>query len=104
KLPEATVRDLVARAPLSASGALEAKLVDELAYRDQVGDQFRDATGARPPRLTLGRYLDRAGRPNDEGARIALIYGTGSVHRGRSSWGTLSNEPSMGADTITSSF
>jgi len=104
ELPEATVRDLVARAPLSASTALEAKLVDELAYRDQVWDQFRDAGSDLPPRLTLERYLGRAGRPNDEGTRIALIYGTGSVHRGRSSWGMLSNEPSMGADTVAAAF
>lgn len=104
ELPEDTVRALVARAPLSATAALDAKLVDELAYRDQVWDQFRESDGTLPPRLSFASYLSRAGRPNDEGEVVALIYGTGSVHRGRSSWGTLSNEPTMGADTLTAAF
>jgi protease-4 len=104
ELPDATVRDLVGQAPLTASAALDAKLVDELAYRDQVWEQFRGADGKLPPRLSLGNYLARAGRPNDDGETIALIYGTGSVHRGRSSWGALSNEPTMGADTVAAAF
>ena len=104
ELPEETVRTLVARAPLSATDALDAKLVDELAYRDQVWDQFRERDGTLPPRLSFGTYLARAGRPNDEGETVALIYGTGSVHRGRSSWGMFSNEPSMGSDSLTAAF
>ncbi|HWP67560.1 MAG TPA: signal peptide peptidase SppA [Candidatus Limnocylindria bacterium] len=104
ELPEARVRELVNRGPLSASMALDAELVDELAYRDQVWEQFRGADGELPPRLSLASYLDRAGRPNDEGDTVALIYGTGSVHRGRSSWGTFSNEPTMGSETVTAAF
>jgi len=104
ELSDETVRDLVDRAPLSASVALDVKLVDELAYRDQVWEQFRAADGDLPPRLSVGTYLARAGHPNDDGETIALIYGTGSVHRGPSSWGTLSNEPTMGADTVTAAF
>lgn len=104
ELPEETVRGLVAQAPLTARQALEAKLVDELAYRDQVWEQFRGADGALPPRLSPASYLARAGGPYDEGERVALIYGTGAVHRGRSGWGTLSNEPTMGADTVTAAF
>jgi protease-4 len=103
-LPKDTVRALVDRAPLSASAALDAKLVDELAYRDQVWDQFRGSDGTLPPRLSFGSYLARAGRPNDDGETVALIYGTGAVHRGHSSWGMLSNEPSMGADTLAAAF
>jgi len=94
------VRTLVARGPLSASDALAAGLVDQLAYRDEVWDRLRGEDGDLPPRLGLGRYLARAGRPNDEGAKVALVYGVGSVHRGRSGWGLLSSEPTMGAETV----
>jgi protease-4 len=103
-LPEQAGRPLADQAPLSAKAALDAKLVDELAYRDQVWEQFRGADGDLPPRLPVGPYLARAGHPDDEGETVALIYGTGSVHRGASSWGMLSNEPTMGADTVTAAF
>jgi protease-4 len=104
ELPEDAVRALVVKAPLTAADALDAKLVDELAYRDQVWEQFRGADGELPPRLSLGSYLARAGGPYDDGETVALIYGVGSVHRGRSSWGALSTEPTMGADTVTAAF
>jgi protease-4 len=102
-LPEATVRALVTKAPLTSADALQAKLVDELAYRDQVWEQFRGADGELPSRLSLGQYLARAA-PAEDGETVALIYGVGSVHRGRSGWGTLSGEPTMGADTVTAAF
>jgi protease-4 len=104
-LTEDAVRALVAKAPLSADAARAAKLVDTVAYRDEVWDAFRNADGTLPPRLGLGGYLARAGRAaDDEGDVVALVYGVGSVHRGRSSWGTLSNEPTMGSDTVAAAF
>jgi len=103
-LSEDAVRALVAKAPLSADEALAAKLVDEVAYRDQVWDGLRGADGKLPPRLGIGSYLARAGRSDDEGDVVALVYGVGSVHRGRSSWGMLSNEPTMGSDTVAAAF
>jgi protease-4 len=104
-LSEDAVRALVAKAPLSSDEARAAKLVDKVAYRDEVWDALRKPDGKLPPRLGIGSYLARAGRAaDDEGDVVALIYGVGSVHRGRSSWGMLSNEPTMGADTVAAAF
>ena len=103
-LEPATVQGLIDRAPLQAAAAHEARLVDGLRYRDEVYAEFETPDGEEAPRLPAKRYLARAGRPDGEGERVALIYGVGSIHRGQSGFGILSGEPTMGADTVTAAF
>ena len=76
KLPEADVRAIVDRAPLSAQQALEAHLVDGLAYRDEVYAKL-EGGGEKPTRMPLLRYLERAGPPPEDGDTVALIHGVG---------------------------
>jgi protease-4 len=103
-LEPAAVRGLIDRAPLTATAAHEADLIDGLRYRDEVYDEFAAPDGDEAPRLPAKRYLARAGRPDREGERVALIYGVGSIHRGRSGFGLVSGDPTMGADTVTAAF
>jgi protease-4 len=82
KLPEAEVTALIDRGPLLADEALAARLVDRIGYRDEAVVRARERAGSGAELVSLSRYLDGAGRPNDSGPTIALIYGTGLVTAG----------------------
>ncbi|MBK9167738.1 MAG: signal peptide peptidase SppA [Bryobacterales bacterium] len=103
KMSEDQVRAVVDKAPLLGAEALEAKLVDRLGYRDEVYEKTKERAGSGAKLLYLSHYLDRAGRPHDEGAVIALIYGVGGVQRGESEFDPMSG-PSMGSDTVAAAF
>jgi protease-4 len=101
--PEA-VRELMDRGPFLAPEALEAGLVDGMAYRDEVYDRMREQAGAGTRFLYLSEYLKRAGRPNKRGETVALIHGFGTILRGPSSFSPLDGTVIMGSDTVTSAF
>jgi protease-4 len=100
-LPLETVRELIDHAPLLGSEALEAGLIDRLSYRDEA---FRAALEAGRRLMFVDAYLRRAGRPHRRGARIALIHGTGPIHRGTSRFDPLSRGLSLGADDVAAAF
>jgi protease IV len=104
KLTEDEVRALTDRGPLLAHEALEARLVDGLKYRDEVYEQVTTQAGKGAKLLYVGPYLERAGRPYKKGATIALIYGVGDIHRGKSSYDALSGEQTMGSETVAQAF
>jgi len=91
------------RAPLLGAEAVEAALVDGLLYRDEVYEKVK-ARAEDAELLYLGRYLERAGSPHEKGAKIALIYGVGGVHRGQSEYNALFGSQSMGSDTVAAAF
>ncbi|GAA1769755.1 signal peptide peptidase SppA [Streptomonospora arabica] len=124
------VRELIDRGPLLAAEALEAGLVDRLAYRDEVYADLRarytpDAGGsgtdgaAEPAAagedsgrggarlLYVGRYHHRASMtervPVRPGGYIALITATGIITSGRSRRSALGGR-SMGADTVSAAL
>jgi protease-4 len=103
RLPEADVRAIVDHAPLSAQQALDAKLVDGLAYRDEVVAKLEEG-GTKPERLNLTRYLALAGPPPATGDTVALIHGVGVVSRGKSGVDPMSGDIGMGSDTVTAAF
>lgn len=116
-LPEGRVRELVERAPLPAAEALEAGLVDRLAYRDEVYAEVRAAVGAGPEGRTGGearlRYVTRYNRTQGVAKRIprpqqdvvALVQGHGAIRLGRSGRGLLPGQgAAMGSDTIAAAF
>ena len=96
------VRSLVDKAPLTGPEALEAGLVDTLSYRDEAYEAAKGADGKSF--LYTDRYLKKAGRPHRKGERIALIHGTGSIHRGKSSFDPMTRSSSMGSDDVTAAF
>jgi protease IV len=104
KLTETQVRGLFDRGPYLGQEAVKAGLVDGLAYRDEVYEVVKRKAGGSPSYLRLGKYLDRAGRPHDSGATVALIFGVGGVQRGSSGYDPVFGEAAMGSDTVAGAF
>ncbi|HKA28076.1 MAG TPA: S49 family peptidase [Candidatus Binatia bacterium] len=102
-LSENDVRAIVDRAPLSAQEAMDAKLVDGLAYRDEVLAKL-ETGGAKPERLSLARYLALAGLPSVTGDTVALIHGVGVVTSGKSGVDPMSGDVGMGSETLGEAF
>ena len=101
KMTEAEVRAAVDRGPFLGPEALEAKLVDGLAYRDEVHAKLKAKGGADAKLFGLQAYLKKEGRPHAEGKRtVALVYGVGGVARGRSGGNPLTGGQSMGSETV----
>jgi protease-4 len=98
-----TVKKLVDGAPYYGKEALERKLVDALAYRDEAYSQAKAKAGKDAKLLYISRYLERAGRPNTKGQVIALIHGSGAITQGRSGNDPVNGE-TMGSDTIAKAF
>lgn len=103
-LGEETVRDLIGKGPLSGQQALGGKLIDGLAYRDEVVAKLKEQIGKDLKALSFTKYVARAGRPHDRGKTIALIYGLGGVQRGKGGYDPISGNMSMGADSVTAAF
>ena len=104
------VGELIDRGPFLASQALDAGLVDTLAYRDEVYADVRQRTGQGATLLYLTRYqrsralAERARKlPVRRESGVALIYATGPIRRGRSGRGPLSGG-AMGSDTISAAL
>ncbi|NOK11634.1 signal peptide peptidase SppA [Corallococcus exercitus] len=104
KLSEDQVRALIDRAPFMGQAAVDAKLVDGLRYRDEIHDELKQQAGEGAQLLYVDKYLERAGRPNQTGTTIALIYGVGEVLRGKSQSNPLSGGQVMGGDTVAAAF
>ncbi len=104
KLSPDQVRAVVDRGPLLGKEAVDAKLVDGLAYRDEIYAKVKQMAGGNASLIYLNKYLERAGRPHKSGKTIALIYGVGAVGRGKSGFDPLFGSASMGSDTVTAAF
>jgi protease IV len=104
KLPEAEVRDAIDRGPLLADEALRATLVDRLGYRDEVLARAHARAGSGAELTGLTTYLDHAGRPHSEGAKIALIYGSGLIQRDGGSASSLTGSRVMAATEVSRAF
>ncbi len=100
KVSEDEVRALADRGPFLGDEAVAAKLVDGLAYRDEVYAKIKEKVGGKPELLYLDKYLGRAGKHNTRGPKIALVYGVGNVTRGEGGFDPLFGETSMGSDTV----
>jgi len=104
KMSTNDVRALIDRGPFLAAEALEAKLVDKLAYRDAAYDDIKKQLGPHAKFLYVSKYLDRAGSPYTEGTTVALIYGVGDILRGKSGYNPIFQHATMGADTVAAAF
>jgi len=95
---------LVDQGPYLGKEALDAKLVDGMAYRDEVYAQVKEKAGDGAKLLYLPEYLYRAGRPHDSGKEVALIFGVGQVMRGKSDFSPVNGSVTMGSETVAGAF
>ena len=98
------VRELIDRGPFLGPQALAEGLVDRLVYWDEVKDLVSQSWGEASKFLSLNDYIKRTEEGVDEGAKVALIYGIGAVHRGKSEYDPTAGSSSMGASTLTKAF
>lgn len=95
------VTALIERGPFLGPEALEARLVDHLGYRDEFMARVQEKAGDKAELLFHDKYLARAGKPHQKGARIAVVYGVGPVMRGSNSFDPLfGGGPTMGSKTV----
>jgi protease-4 len=90
--------------PYLGQEAVTAKLVDGVAYRDEVYGKVKSRAGDGAQLLYLEKYLDRAGRPHERGKTIALVFGVGGVTRGKSDYDPVQGSQNMGSDTVASAI
>ena len=113
-LTEERVRELIDTAPILGTEALEAGLVDQLAYRDEVyAELTREvrAKGEGSPEPTLQfvtRYHRKHATPPkprfaDSGDHIALISASGGITLGKSRRSPMGGAV-MGSDTVCAAF
>ncbi len=106
QLPEERVRELIDRAPISATEAQEAGLVDFLGYRDEVRDAVDRRWAEKPELLFDSRYhrrWDNVRRLRD-GRRpgVGLIDASGQIRLGRSKPGPIGR--AAGSDTVAAAL
>jgi protease-4 len=93
-------QSVVDAGPYLGKEAVDAKLVDAVAYRDEVYAKVKSQAGDGAELLYLEKYLSRAGRPHDRGKKIALVFGVGGVTRGASDYNPVQGSQTMGSDTV----
>jgi protease-4 len=98
------VRALIDQGPFLGEQAVQAKLVDGLAYRDEVYARIKERVDPKVKVLSLSKYLERAGTPFAQGDKIALIYGVGGIKRGENKYSPASGSMVMGSDTVAAAF
>lgn len=91
---------IVDAGPYLGKEAVAAKLVDGVAYRDEVYGLVKNQGGSGSELLYLDKYLERAGRPHDSGKTVALVFGVGGVTRGKSDFDPVQGSQNMGSDTV----
>jgi protease-4 len=101
KKPEPEIRALLDRGPFVASAALEAGLVDELAYEDQLDDRVPELAEVGTSRIDGDAYqrvrFESVGfRPR---SRVAVLYAVGTIVSGRSGYDAL-NGSVIGSDSL----
>ncbi len=91
---------IVDAGPYLGKEAVAVKLVDAVAYRDEVYSDVKSKAGDGAELLYLDKYLSRAGRPHDHGKTVALVFGVGDVTRGKSDYDPVQGSQNMGSDTV----
>jgi protease-4 len=107
-LSPAALRAAIDAGPALGPQAVEAKLVDNLLYRDQAYERARERAaggGGEPDLLYLHKYWRRSDGHAGLGAdhTIAVVYGLGSVVRGRSEQ-PIFGEGTMGGSTVAAAL
>ncbi|MFN0061049.1 MAG: signal peptide peptidase SppA, partial [Myxococcaceae bacterium] len=103
RVSEEQIRGWVNQAPLSATQALEAKLIDGISYRDEVYEKVFGGkhVGAKP--LYLSTYLKRLSAPRHR-PTVALIFGTGQVERSSAESSEFDDDDTMRSGRLAAQF
>ncbi len=97
---------LINQAPLSADEGVRARLLDRLEYEDQFDDRVKHHGGKTHQTVDYTSYVRPRVFGLHSGGRIAVVYGTGEIDRGRGGYDPLTSPggASMGSDTMVEAF
>jgi protease-4 len=97
---DAEVKALIDHGPFLSEDALRAGLIDDVAYEDELDDKVKLASG-RPRYVDMNEYrqVSAGGASAFNRQRIAVIYATGLIASGKSSYDTTGSQVT-GSDTI----
>ena len=91
------VKRIVEESPISNQAYLEAKLIDDILYEDEIlGDAKEDDIT-----VSFDIYKETTSpRPYEGIKRIAVIFASGEIHQGKSGSKSLFGDEVMGSDTV----
>lgn len=95
-LEPAAFSEAVRQGPFLLDEAIERKLVDRAAYRDEIHEFFREKHGDWKP-VALGKYVEQMSPGSGE--TIAIVNATGTIVVGNSSYNPLTGF-TMGSDSV----
>ncbi len=105
------VRELIDQGPFIGAEAIQAGLVDRLAYRDEVYDELKAEVKTETGQDAHLQYVSRYHKaalpkklPHPGEQVVALIQGHGPIRLGRSGRSPLGGGGAMGADTISAAI
>ncbi|WP_321475477.1 signal peptide peptidase SppA [uncultured Paludibaculum sp.] len=104
KLTTEAASEALSRGPYAGEQAVQLHLIDGLAYRDEVYEKAKRRAGKNAKLLWLGAYDGRTDDLHADGKRVALIYGSGDIVSGRSSFDPMNGSESMGSETVSTAF
>ena len=98
---ETEVKSLIDHGPFLPEDALRAGLIDDLAYEDEIDDKLKLAAG-RPHYIDMNEYrqVSSGSIGFGRGSRIAVIYASGLIATGKSSYDTTGGQV-VGSETMT---
>ena len=100
KKSEADVKALIDHGPFLPEDALRAGLIDDLAYEDQLDDKVKLASGKlHYVEMNEYRQVSAGGLGLNRGPKIAVIYATGLIASGKSSYDGTGGQV-VGAETL----
>lgn len=104
EMEQDSLKRLIDEGPYLSTGALEAGLIDGLAYRDEVYAKVREDAGEGAKYLFLNKYFKRVGPLGSPDKTFALIYGNGMIKRGKSGYDVVFGSSTMGSETVSAAF
>jgi protease-4 len=98
--PDADVRRLLDEGPFLPEAAVQAGLIDEVAYEDQALEKLKSVRpGSRTVTAEDYSQVSLSSLGLNKGPRIAVIYATGTLNGGRTTYSPLTGS-SLGSDTL----
>jgi protease IV len=95
---EAEVKSLIDHGPFLSEDALKAGLIDDVAYEDELDDKVKLGS-PKPVYVDMNDYRQTSTPFGHGSQKIAVIYATGLIASGRSSYDTTGSQVT-GSDTL----
>lgn len=101
---EATeVRKILDTGPHTPNNAVALRMIDQVGYKDQVKDAIEKLVGKKQNYYPFASYVQTL-KSSSKGEKIAIVYVTGMISKGKSTWNPLLDEAMADAGEIAKSI